>query len=213
MTRLLVALTVLSMTSAAPAAPASAPAAPTTPSNRAAASAACERAAQGTLRDTRGATATASFDAPPTPLPGAADAGEITLRGAGQARTTTGTRPFSYSCSYDTRSGAVTGVVVREAGTPERAVAAPRVEPDLGLISPAACESAAAGALKRRWPGVAHISFAADTRRLSQAAGGTASLRGQGTATPTSAAPATHFSYDCTVDPRSGRVTDLRVAD
>ena len=206
MTRLLVALTLLSMTGAALAAPASAPSSHT-------AAAACERAAQDTLRNTRGATATTSFDAQPTPLPGAADAGEITLRGAGQARMPGGTRSFSYSCSYDTRSGTVTGVVVREAGTPERAAAAPKAEPELGLISPAACESAAAGALKRRWPGVAHISFAADTRRLSQAAGGTASLRGQGTATPTAAAPATHFSYDCTVDPRSGRVTDLRVAD
>ena len=214
MTRLLVALTLLSMTGVALAAPASAPAATTTPpSSRAAATAACERAAQDTLRDTRGATATTSFDAPPTLLSGAADAGEITLRGAGQARTPAGTRPFSYSCSYDTRSGAVTGVVVREAGTPGRAAVEPRAEPELGLISPAACESAAAGALKRRWPGVANINFAADTRRLSQAAGGTASLRGQGTATPTAAAPATHFSYDCTVDPRSGRVTDLRVAD
>ena len=213
MTRSLMALTLLSMTGAALAAPASAPAAATTPSSRAAAAAACERAAQDTLRDTRGATAAASFDAPPALLPGAADAGEITLRGTGRARTPAGSWPFSYSCSYDTRLGAVAGVVVREAGTPERAAVAPKVEPDLSLISPAACESAAAGALKRRWPGVAHISFAADTRQLSQVAGGNASLRGQGTATPTVGAPATHFSYDCTIDPRSGRVTGLGVAD
>jgi hypothetical protein len=191
----------------APAQPASAP-----PAHREAA-AACERAAQETLRDTRGATAAASFSAPPTALPGAADAGEITLRGAGRLRTASGLRPFSYSCAYDTRSATVTGVLLRDAGAPEGTPAPRSVEPDLSHVSPVACESAAASALKQRWPSVTHVSFNADTRQLSQDSSGTAQLRGQGSAQPSVREPATYFSYECRIDARNGRVLGLRIAD
>jgi len=200
--------------SATLAAPASAPSGAGAASGRAAGAAACERAAQDTVRETRGATAIASFAAAPVVAPGPADASEVTYRGSGQVRTAGGTRPFSYSCTFDTRTNAVAGVVLRDAGAPgQTSPAAPAVEPDLSQISPTACESAAAGALKRRWPGVASIQFNADTRQLSQQDGGTASLRGQGIATPAVRAPATHFSYDCAVDPRNGRVVAVRIAD
>lgn len=179
---------------------------------RATAVAACERAALVTLRETRGAGTVASFGSAPAVVPGATDATEMTLRGNGQVRTASGSRSFSYSCTYDTRNDAVAGVVVRDLAPPERPATARAVEPDLSQISPIACESAAAGALKRRWPGVARISFNADTRQLSQEAGGNASLRGQGNAEPSAREPATHFSYDCTVDPRNGRVVAVRIA-
>jgi hypothetical protein len=180
--------------------------------SRATAVAACERAALGTLRETRGAGTMANFSSAPALVPGAADASELTLRGNGQVRTASGSRSFSYSCTYDPRNDAVAGVVVRDLAPPERPATARAVEPDLSQISPTACESAAAGALKRRWPGVARISFNADTRQLSQEAGGNASLRGQGNAEPSAREPATHFSYDCTVDPRNGRVVAVRIA-
>ena len=200
--------------SAAAAAPASAPAGAVPASGRTAAAVACERAAQDTLRESRGATAAASFTAAPVVAPGPADAAEVTYRGSGQVRAASGTRPFSYSCTFDTRTNTVAGVVLRDAGAPGQAPAAAQaVEPDLGQISPTACESAAAGALKQRWPGVAAIHFNADTRQLSQQDGGNASLRGQGVATPVVRAPMTHFSYDCTVDPRNGRVVGVRIAD
>lgn len=192
-----------------PATPASAP-----PVNREAA-AACERAALATLRETRGAAATAaaSFSTPPTALPGAADAGEITLRGAGRVRSANGLRPFSYSCNYDTRNATVTGVVLRDAGAPERTPQPGSVEPDLSHLSPVACESAAASALKQRWPNVTQVSFNADTRQLSQDTSGTAHLRGQGSARPSVREPATYFGYDCRIDARNGRVLGLRIAD
>lgn len=181
---------------------------------RSAAGAACERAALDTLRDTRGAAANASFTTAPTAAPGATDSAELTLRGSGQARSASGLRPFSYSCTYDTTSKTVTGLVLRDAASASPAPAAARsVEPDLSQISPAACESAAASSLKRRWPGVANILFNADTRRLSQQDGGNASLRGQGTAIPALREPTTHFAYDCTVDPRNGRIVAVRIAD
>lgn len=182
--------------------------------DRAAAVAACERAAQATLRDTRGATATAVFTTAAALVPGPADATELTLRGSGQARTAGGARPFSYSCSFDTRSNAVAGLVLRDATSGTQAAATQRmVEPDLSQISPTACESAAAGSLKRRWPGVANIVFNANARQLSQHEGGHAMLRGQGTAVPSLRDPMTHFAYDCTVDPRNGRIVAMRIAD
>ena len=170
---------------------------------------------QSTLRDTRGASAEPSFSVAPSVVPGPADATEITLRGAGQVRTGAGTRPFSFSCSYDTASASVSGVVVRDAvSAPPRTTAASRaVEPDLSHLSPAACESAAAAALKRRWPGVTQINFNADTRQLSQDADGIASLRGQGLATPTVRDPDVHFSYDCAVDARNGRVMKVAIGN
>lgn len=214
MSRTQVALALLAVAGSAIAAPASEPGVAANASGLAAAAPACQRAVQDTLRSSRGDTATASFSSPPSAVPGtAADAGEITLRGAGQVRTANGARPFSYSCSYDTRNSAVAGVVLRDAGAPERAATTAPAEPDLSQISPAACESAAAGALKRRWPGVAGISFNAETRQLNQQARDRASLRGQGTAAPSLRDPAMHFSYDCDIDPRNGRIVAVRIGD
>ena len=123
-------------------------------------------------------------------------------------------RPFSYSCTFDSGTKAVTGLVLRDAAKAGPAPAAARsVEPDLTQISPTACESAAAGSLKRRWPGVANIQFNTGTRQLSQQEGGNATLRGQGRATPSLREPTTHFAYDCTVDPRNGRIVAVRIAD
>jgi hypothetical protein len=193
-------------------APAPVPA-PSAPSVHREAAAACERAAQETLRDTRGAAAPAAFSTPPTVLPGAADAVEITLRGAGRLRTANGTQSFSYSCTYDTRTATVTGVVLRDAGAPGRTPPPSSVEPDLSHLSPVACESAAASALKQRWPNVTELSFTADTRQLSQDSGGIAHLRGQGRARPSMRDPATYFNYECQIDARNGRVLGLRLAD
>ncbi len=178
-----------------------------------AAATACERAATETLRSGRGAaTANVGFNAPPAVVPGPADAAELTLRGAGRVQAGTApARPFSYSCSYDTQADKVAGIVVRDAGAPVQTAAPRPVDPDLSFVSPTACESAAADALKRRWPGVSRIAFNPDTRELNQDASGEAHLRGQGTALPNTGAPATHFAYDCAIDARNGRVTGLQL--
>ena len=89
------------LSNAAWAAPASAPGSTAAP-GRGAIAAACERATQDTLRDSRGPGAVAAFAAAPALQPGAADAAELVLRGSGQVRTPAGARPFSYSCTYDT---------------------------------------------------------------------------------------------------------------
>jgi hypothetical protein len=182
--------------------------------SNAAAAAACERAARSTVGTTRGAATDVSFNAPPVAVPGPADSAEIVLRGSGRARSSAGSRSFSYSCNFDTRSGEVSGVVVRDTASEGTATApaARSVEPDLSNVSPVACESAAAAALKQRWPAVSRIAFSAGTRMLEQDSAGNAALRGQGTAQPAPNAPATHFSYTCAIDPRNGRVLATRIA-
>jgi hypothetical protein len=179
-----------------------------------AATAACERATRDTLRPARGPAPEVSFNAPPVVVPGSADANGVVLRGAGRVRNADGGRSFTYSCTFDSRSGEVAGVVVRDAAVERgaaRAVAA--AEPDLANVSPAACESAAASALKQRWPNVSRIAFNPATRALQQSSSDSADLRGQGTAMPLPGAPATHFSYRCAIDPRSGRVLATTVDD
>ena len=208
-----VAIVIATAAQVAVAAAASAPAATPVVSQRGNAAAACERAVQSTLRETRGASAAPTFSAAPSVVPGAVDAAELTLRGAGQVRTAAGARPFSYSCSYDIASASVSGVVVRDSGSSPATAVARAVEPDMSHVSPTACESAAAAALKRRWPGVTQITFNPDTRQLSQDADGSASLRGQGRATPTVRDPDMHFSYDCAIDARNGRVMKVAIGN
>jgi hypothetical protein len=181
---------------------------------------ACEQAVRATLRNTRGAAVDISFNAPPAAQPGSADGGDLLLRGAGRARSAGNARTFTYSCTYDTRANSVAGVVLRDAAPAgERAVQAATapsrtVEPDLSAISPSACESAAANALKRRWPNVGRIAFNPDTRSLIQDSAGTAKLEGQGTAQPQVGNDlSSHFTYQCALDARTGRVLALRLAD
>ena len=159
---------------------ASAPA-PATPATGLAAGAtqACEQAVRDTLRNTRGAAADLSFNAPPAATPGAADGGDVLLRGAGRARSGGSTRTFTYSCN-STRAPKRRRRRPARRGARRRARsrAAPvrTVEPDLSDVSPAACESAAASALKRRWPNVGRIAFNAATRSLVQDSAGSAKL-------------------------------------
>jgi hypothetical protein len=180
---------------------------------------ACEQAVRSTLRSSRGAAAEVTFNAPPAGVPGSAEVGDLMLRGAGRARSDGNVRTFTYSCTYDTAAASVSGVVLRDAAAAgDRAAgrAAPvgTVEPDLSQISPASCESAAATALKRRWPNVGRIAFNADTRSLQQDSAGTAMLAGQGTAQPQLGSElSSHFSYQCSLDARTGRVLALRLAD
>jgi hypothetical protein len=179
------------------------------------ATAGCERAVREALGNARGPAPDVAFNAPPAIQPGAADATEQVLRGAGRVRGKDGARGFSYSCNVDPRSGEVSGVVVRDNAPAIAAgpVSGAPIEPDLSHVSPAACESDAAAALKRRWPNVIEIRFDPATRALQQDSASVAMLRGQGNARPFSAAPATHFSYRCEIDPRNGRISAVRVGD
>ena len=167
--------------------------------------AACERAVREALPVAQ--RADVSFNTVPAVQPRLSDASQTVLRGAGRVKA----RAFTYSCNVDAGSGEAIGVVLRQAPAAESA-ARPAVEPDLSQVSPQACESRAAEALKKRWPSVSQISFDSTTRSLRQDAADRAELRGQGHALPTPNSPSTFFDFDCTIDPRDGRVLSARVS-
>jgi len=176
--------------------------------------AACERSARQAIASPVGQSIV-TFNAAPVVQSSLTERNQAVLRGAGHMRGAGGTRNFSYSCNVDLRTAEVAGVVVRNPG-PATGAAAPRarapIEPDLSHLSPQACESRAAAALKDRWPSVSNISFDSATRRLLQDAAGRAELHGQGRALPAANLPVTHFGFDCVIDPRDGRVLGMQLS-
>lgn len=65
-------------------------------------------------------------------------------------------------------------------------------------------------ALQQRWPRVTQITFNTETRSVTQQSASRAELRGQGHARPApESAVLVHFGFDCTIDPRDGRVTEI----
>jgi hypothetical protein len=176
--------------------------------------AACERAARQSL-SSRGAPANdVSFTGTPSEQASAASDDLLLLRGTGSWRDARGVRKFAYSCNVDLRTPSAVGLVLRDTQPPaaEAETARSTLEPDLSHLSPAACESSAAAALKKRWPQVSEISFDSNTRRLSQESPSKADLRGQGRALPMAGAPYVLFGFDCEIDPRDGRVLSTRVS-
>ena len=177
------------------------------------AEAACERAAREALAAQTANPAEVTFNAAPAVQPTLSSDSQIVLRGAGRWRGPGGLRSFEYSCNVDPRTAAVVGLVMRDS-TAAPAQAAPiraPTEPDLSHLSPAACESSAAEALKQRWPRVSQISFNSDTRSLLQESSTRARLRGHVSALPEPGLPSTHLGFDCEIDPRDGRVLSTRI--
>lgn len=178
------------------------------------ATAACERAAQQSLA-TRGAPAADLKFTAAAPDP-AAVPGEhhIVLHGGGSWRAAGGPRRFAYSCNVDLRSPESVGLVLRDTtgGESPAAAATAAVEPDLRHLTPGACESSAAAAVKKRWPAALDIAFDSATRRLSQQSAARATLQGRGRALQAPGEPIVHFGFDCAIDPRDGRVLGISLS-
>ncbi len=182
-------------------------------SGAAEAAAACERAARQSITRQDQLAAEIRFNGAPAVQPSPSGDGSLLLLGSGQWKTASDGRRFDYRCSYDPRSPDAVGLVMRDLAPAagEAKPAKPAIEPDLSFVSPAACESSAAAALKKRWPRVTQISFDPATRSLAQESGVKAVLRGQGRAQPGPGEPTVYFSFDCELDPRNGRVAETRI--
>ncbi len=177
------------------------------------AAAACERAARQSITRQDQVSAEIRFSGAPTVQASPAGDGSLMVQGGGNWKTSAEARRFEYRCSYDPKSPDAVGMVMRDttpAGS-EPKVARPAIEPDLRFVSPAACESSAAAALKKRWPRVSQISFDPQTRSLAQESAAKALLRGQGRAQPGPGEPTVYFSFDCELDPRDGRIAETRI--
>lgn len=170
----------------------------------------CERAARQSLTTQGAPAADLKFVGPATEQSGLLTDGQIVLHGAASA----GPRRFNYICNVDLRSPEAVGLVMRDTTPVDPQTRLPRdaIEPDLSHVSPAACESAVAAALKKRWPQVSEISFDSATRSLSQDSATQAELHGQGRALPAAGSSLRHFGFDCQIDPRDGRVLGVRIS-
>lgn len=132
---------------------------------------------------------------------------ETAIRGEGRYRSASGASvAFTYGCAYSSASDTTSGVVFRETGGQRSAAAEKAYEPDLSNLSPQACESAAAEALKKLHPRVGRINFGSDSRRLQPAEFGRVEMTGAGSVERAPGMNLIPFSYRCELEPRSGRV-------
>ncbi len=163
----------------------------------------CETAVAETVRRMRGREAQeVQFIGGKRALTPASD-DETGVRGEGRYRNAGGrTIPFTYSCYYNTKSGATSGVVFRDAAATAAPAAETAWQPDLANISPEACESAAAANLKERHPRVGRIALGSDSRRIRAGANGRIVLEGRGAVQPAPGMNAVPFSYVCEFEGR-----------
>lgn len=138
---------------------------------------------------------------------------ETSVRGEGRYRLGSATVPFTYSCAYNAKTDAASGALFRDIGGAPRAAAEKPFEPDLTNLSPEACESAAAGALKGKHPRVGRIVFGSDSRRIQPGENGAVLLVGQGAVQRAEGMNAVPFSYRCELNARTGRVMDVTTSD
>jgi hypothetical protein len=166
----------------------------------------CEQEVAETIRRMRGRDAKeVQFIAARRVLTPQAD-DETAIRGDGRYRRAGGAGvTFTYGGSYSAANDSTSGVVFRETGG-QRAAADKPFDPDLTNVSPQACESAAAAALKKLHPRVGRINFGSDSRRMQPGENGRVELIGAGSVERAQGMNLIPFSYRCEVDPRSGRV-------
>jgi hypothetical protein len=138
---------------------------------------------------------------------------ETAIRGEGRYRSAGGASvSFTYGCAYSAASDSTSGVVFRETGG-QRTAAEKAFDPDLTNVSPQACESAVAAALKKRHPRVGRINFGSDSRRVQPGENSRIELLGAGSVERAQGMNLIPFSYRCEVDPRSGRVVNVSTSE
>ena len=138
---------------------------------------------------------------------------ETGVRGEGRySSKATGTTSFTYSCAYNAKTGATTGVMFRDTGS-DRARSESNWQPDLTFVSPDACETATAADLKQKYPRVVRINFGSDSRQLRPAQDPNASLEGFGALQRAPGMQAVPFNYRCEFDTRNGRIVSVQTSN
>jgi hypothetical protein len=108
-------------------------------------------------------------------------ADETAIKGEGRYRAP-GSRltPFTYTCTFNAKSGETSGVMFKEKGVAPPQAAEPAWQPNLDKISPEVCDAAVATALKRKHPRAERVTLDSSSRQLAPGAEGRVHLRGQG---------------------------------
>ncbi len=137
---------------------------------------------------------------------------ETGVKGEGRYRGPAGrTTPFTYSCYFNIKSGATSGVVFRDAGAAP--AAEPVWQPDLTHVSPEACESATASSLKDKHPRVGRIVLGSDSRQVRPGPDGHILLEGRGAVQPAPGMNSVPFSYRCEFEGRGGRIVGVQTLE
>lgn len=174
----------------------------------------CEASVVDTLRQLHGRAEGVQF-LPAQRAPALDDEADVAVKGSGRYRRGNGSSTFTYSCTYNLKTAAASGVVLREAA-PGNAAAVPEAawQPDLSRVSPEACESAVARLLKDKHPRVANIVIDPGTRRLEPGAEDARALRlvGLGAVQRAPGMNAVPFSYECDFDARRGQLVGVRTS-
>jgi len=173
----------------------------------------CEAAVAETVRRLRGRDAQeVEFVGARRAVTPPVDDEETGVKGEGRYRGARGATSFAYSCAFNEASGTTSGGVIRDTGG-ARAGSQAAWEPDLTNVSPEACETAAAKALKQKYPRVGRIVFGSDTRQLQPAPQARTSLEGQGAVQRAPGMNAVPFRYRCEYETASGKVVSVQTND
>lgn len=173
----------------------------------------CEAAVTDTIKEMRGRDAQeVQFNKDKRSL--LPTTGEDTdVKGAGRYRNAAGaSMPFTYGCAYNAKTGATSGIVFRDAGGLKAAEEKPW-QPDLVNVSPEACETAVASALKSKHPRVGRIAFGSDSRQLRPAPSGRSSLEGIGSLERAPGMNLVQFSYRCEFEPGNGKIVAVQTIE
>jgi hypothetical protein len=173
----------------------------------------CEAAVAETVRRLRGRDAQeVQFVASKRALAAMTD-DETGVKGEGRYRGAAGRSvSFNYSCAFNAKNGTTSGVVLREVGA-AAAGAEKAWQPDMTHVSPQACESAVAAALKDKHPRLGRVAFGSDTRRMRPAANNIVLLEGRGAVERAPGMNSIPFSYACEVDTRNGKVVGVQTSE
>lgn len=173
----------------------------------------CEAAVTETIKEMRGREASdIQFQKDKRVL--APTTGEETdVKGAGRYRGAGGAAmPFTYGCAYNGKSGDTSGIVFRDAAA-QRSTEEKAWQPDLLSVSPEACETAVAAALKTKHPRVGRIAFGSDSRQLRPAPAGRSSLEGIGAVQRAPGMSLAQFSYRCEFEPGNGKLVAVQTLE
>lgn len=184
-----------------PATPAAAASAPTK-----SAADACEAAVMEAIHEARGREAQPVQFVAGKRVVSPALNDETSVKGEGRYRHASGSRAFNFSCSFNEKTHAPSGVVFSDA-SPAPANAPDKAwQPDLTHLSPEACDAATAALLKDKYPRVAHISFVSNARQLKPGPNGRTLLEGQGGVERAAGMNPVAFTYRCEFDTVSGKL-------
>ncbi|WP_124538663.1 hypothetical protein [Piscinibacter terrae] len=174
----------------------------------------CENAVADTVKRMRGKDAQevefigAKRQISPTPEE------ELGVKGEGRYRRPGGEQvSFSYSCAYNSTTGGTSGAMFRETGVSGAGRAAKAWEPDLASVSPEACESATAAALKQKYPRVGRIAFGSDSRKLRPAPNEHTLLEAQGAVERAPGMNLVPFTYRCEFESHTGKLLRVETSD